>query len=91
MRRNMALILKILEYVERELTAERLTQGIPYPRFRDHRHEEVQYHVELCHEAGYLVRQHPHPQLEDDAPTMSKLTWKGHEALDAWRRDGRQG
>lgn len=37
----------------------------------------VQYHIDLCFEAGYIS------QVGDSKPARLRLTWKGHEALEA--------
>ncbi|MDE2785713.1 MAG: DUF2513 domain-containing protein [Chloroflexota bacterium] len=82
MQRKMKLIRKILEYVEVSTTEERL----PVPEFRDYSEAEVHYHLGLCEEAKYLVLYQP----ETDDPIrrfggISRLTWAGHETLEAMR------
>ena len=82
MQRKMKLTRKLLEYVEMSNTEERL----PVPEFREYREAEVRYHLGLCEEAGYLVLYQP----ETNDPIrrfggVSRLTWSGHEALNAMR------
>ena len=78
MQRKMKLVRKILEYVEMSNTEDRLN----VPEFDDYSEAEVQYHVGLCEEAGYLVL----PQLREEPirrfSGIFRLTWAGHEALD---------
>ena len=82
MQRRMKLIRKLLEYVEMSATEERL----PIPEFQDYSEAEVHYHLTLCEEADYLI---PHPpQMSDSVRRpvgISRLTWAGHQALDAMR------
>ena len=84
MQRKMKLIRKLLEYAEMSNTEERL----PVPEFRDYSEAEVQYHLGLCEEAGYLVLYQP----DSNDPIrrfggVSRMTWAGHEALDVMRTD----
>jgi hypothetical protein len=49
-------------------------------------HEEVQYHIKLLKEAGYIVAQDRSTFTQMDYRPKS-LTWAGHEFLDAARND----
>ena len=82
MKRYMKLIRKILEYVE---TAKTTDDNVPLPEFDDYRQCQVEYHVKLCEEAGYLVivaGQKRRPAA------ISRITWHGHEELDRLRKEG---
>jgi hypothetical protein len=52
------------------------------------RRAEISYHLVLLHEAG-LIDAIVDPTLEDPIPAVSvlRLTWDGHEFLDAIRAD----
>ena len=80
MKREMKLICMILAYVEQS----RVIGGIPLPEFDDYRTCDVEYHVNLCDEAGYLdivVSSH------DKRPvSIHRMTWQGHEALESLRK-----
>ena len=61
-------------------------QGLPVPEFDDYGEAEVHYHLGLCEEAKYLVLYQPdsNDQIRRFGG-ISRLTWAGHEALDAIR------
>ncbi len=83
MKRHMKLIFKILEYVER---SNGNGDSIPSPEFDDYSRREVEYHVQLCSEAGYLtVKKSYGPQAE---LLIFRMTWAGHEELGRMRREG---
>lgn len=76
MRRDLALILRILRHVRDAATGD---QYAPVPDFEpEHTRVEVRYHVDLCCEAG-LLRQAPGT---NHVPSALCLTWQGHEWLD---------
>ena len=56
------------------------------PEFDGYSEPEVHHHLGLCEEAGYLVL---HPSHQGGPPRrfggITRLTWKGHETLDAMR------
>ena len=82
MRRKMKLIRKLLEYREMSVTE----GALPAPEFPDYSEAEVHYHLGLCEEAGYLVLYQPAwegPGRRFEG--IVRLTWVGHEALDAMR------
>ncbi len=75
MKRYMQLILEILKYTERYGNGKELS----LPEVEGYTPDQVNYHVKLCEEAGYL----------DDIFVISpgryeigRLTWQGHEFLD---------
>ena len=84
MRRDMKLILKILECAERR-TAGGFSAVDECPAYAWH---VVHYHVGLCEQAGYLAAnpisgaEEPHTRYE-----IGDLTWAGHEALARLRRE----
>ena len=82
MQRQFELICKILAYVEREET----NGAVPIPEFDGHTPVEVHNHVRLCVEADYLEA--GNPGWYDGHllyPSITRLTWTGHEALDRLR------
>ena len=80
MKREMKLIGMILAYVEKSKNI----VDIPLPEFDDYRKCEVEYHVKLCEEAGYL---HIRISSHDKKPeSIIQMTWQGHEALDDIRK-----
>ncbi|HEU0048843.1 MAG TPA: DUF2513 domain-containing protein, partial [Nitrososphaera sp.] len=52
--------------------------------FGDRSQEELNYHVDLLFEAGYIEG---NPDSNPN-PMVSKLTWKGHEFVDTIRDAG---
>ena len=83
MQRKMQLIRKLLEHVEMSQTENRIL----VPEIQDYSESEVHYHVGLCEEADFLVIFHCQYEPEPGRrfPGISRLTWKGHEALDSMR------
>ena len=80
MKREMKLIRMILAYVEKS----RNIGDIQLPEFSDYRKCEVEYHVKLCEEAGYLhIRLSAHDMRPE---SIIQMTWQGHEALDELRK-----
>ena len=84
MRRDFKLIRQILHYVEQE---KQNGDEIPLPELADYRTCEIEYHVKLCEEAGYLdIRVSSH----DKKPVaIVRMSWQGHEALDELRKDSK--
>jgi len=83
MRRHKKLIFLILQYVEQNVTN---GDGVPLPEFNDYTRSEIEYHVRLCEEAGYIdtvVQEKSGPPIG-----IQRLTWIGHEELDRIRTDG---
>ena len=77
MRRNLQLILKILEAVE-ALPADPKRGWSPFS-LKDFPEEEVLYHARLCTQAGFVKAGSP--------PYIRELTWAGHEKLDELRNN----
>ena len=84
MQRKMKLLRKLLEHIEMSQTEDR----IPVPEMEGYGEAEVHYHVGLCEEADFLVILHSQHESEPGRrfSGISRLTWKGHEALDSMRR-----
>ena len=82
MKRDMRLIKAILKHIEANGTA----AGIAMPVLNGYTPTEVEYHVELCGQAGFF-------SFEDEAGIghpghiyrVTRLTWAGHEQLDKLR------
>ena len=72
MRRNLKLILRILEAIE-ALPSEPERGWSPFA-LKDFPEEEVLYHTRLCEQAGFVIAGTP--------PHIRELTWAGHEKLD---------
>lgn len=76
MKRQMKLILLILQYIEQSNGI----GNIALPEFKDYSKSEVSYHVKLCDEAGYIEALCGE---RDGMPVVIKrLTWRGHEELE---------
>ena len=74
MKRDMGLIKQILKFVEREAPGE---HGILFaPDIQGFTGEQVEYHVSLCFQAGYVAMFSGH---------IENLTWLGHNELDRLR------
>ncbi len=76
MKRYMDLIHKILRYVE----ANENDDPLSVPDFENYTPAQVQYHIALCYEAGFVNA------IEVKVGSRAKyqlrsLTWKGHEEL----------
>ena len=76
MKRYMALIRIILEYVECHGDTEYLSP----PEVKGYTPDQVWYHIDLCQQAEYIKPRKGRPQ---------NLTWAGHNALDQMRENGR--
>ena len=80
MKRHWTLIRKILEYVE----CYRGQEDLANPEVEGYSPAEVEYHVGLCREAGYLRAGNVWNALSPwEVPWRLYLTWQGHEALDS--------
>ena len=75
MKRYMDLIRKILEHMECHVQPGHL---MPEPEIAGYTPGQVQYHIELCIQAGYA-------RVTVPGSDLIELTWQGHEALDAFR------
>ena len=81
MKRRMKLIYKILEWCETYAD----NSGQPPPDLEGYQQNEINYHIELCVEAGFL---HADYQPVYQIWKIFRLTWNGHEEL-AKRRGNR--
>ena len=86
MKRDLDLVRKILEYVEREQEDE----PVNLPELEGHTETEVYQHVTMCQERGYLKLAHRQPVDNRPWPGnrhtgIAQLTWEGHNALDEMR------
>ena len=72
MKRHMNLIRAVLEYVECHGDSEFLAP----PEVDGYSPGEIEYHIQLCEQAGYLETRQAYPRT---------LTWDGHNALDKLR------
>jgi len=87
-KRTMRLIFELLTYAESNETH----RAIRAPELDDYDDATVHYHLRLCSEAGYL-RIKPVQRTVGEVGQahrrylIEQLTWKGHEALEAFRRD----
>ena len=80
MKRNMKLICKILSYVE----GKKLGEEIQIPKFENYPQCEIDYHVQLCDEAGYLeIVLNEYKELA----AIHRMTWAGHEKLEQLRSE----
>lgn len=83
MQRKMKLIRKLLTHVE--CYAPEGGDVIPVPEIDGYTDVEVQYHVGLCKEAGYL---RVAAQVAGGQHSgIFGLTWAGHDALDRLRTE----
>ena len=78
MQRDMALVKKILKYVEDNIPSTRTF--ISHPEFPGFREEQVDYHVALCAKSGYIEL--------NNARMILDLTWAGHDLLSQLRSQG---
>ena len=77
MRRDMAIILAILEAVEK-LPYEPDRGFSPFSLNKLYPEEALLYHARLCHQAKLVTM--------GRAPFIKELTWRGHELLAQLRR-----
>ncbi len=85
MKRDMKLICQLLAYVECNETEGPM--DIPtVPGYSD---GQIHYHVGLCVEAGYIDAAKPGIySVGRRFPSINRLTWQGHNALDELRNGG---
>jgi hypothetical protein len=83
MKRDMDLIREILLHIESDSQYDGtrwVTPGAPSELVEsDRTMDELNYHLELLIEAGFLTGE---SHLGQGSPMINKLTWKGHEFLD---------
>ncbi|MCY4655045.1 MAG: DUF2513 domain-containing protein [Dehalococcoidia bacterium] len=80
MKRKMKLIRKILEFSEEYFDG---ANRLPVPEMKDYSDSQIEYHVRLCLEAGYLRAD---TRNEGSVYAIYGLTWQGHELLDQLRQ-----
>ncbi len=80
MKRDMELIYLILAYAEEHGDLNNRKRCVP--NFDEYDPDYIDYHVRLCEEAGYLKASWPSGNRRGH---VQRLTWQGHEALDASR------
>ena len=81
MKRDLSLILDILRFVEEHRRPE--GNQLRAPEMDCHEPEYVREHVRLCEEAGLLNSARDKANNKHGA--IERLTWSGHEYLDANR------
>ena len=80
MQRHRELILKLLEFA-----VDQTNGDVHPPEFSGYTAQQVQYHVELCSQAGYMeVRR---LQGKRRRYRIVSVTWQGHEALEKLREE----
>ena len=77
MRRNLDLIKAILLWLEQQPDP----WCEPPSVIEGFKHDRVDYHLNLCEEAGFIRRNRPGAR-----PQRVQLTWKGHEELERIRQ-----
>ncbi len=83
MKRDMNLIKLILKYVESEGDGQKFLEP---PEFPDYSATQIEHHMDLCNQAGYIVG-----QLTGGGIFPRALTWAGYEALDELRNGRSEG
>ena len=78
MKRKMKLIHKILEWAERYADGD----PKPHPEMEEYGDAEINYHIGLCMQAGYLEAEY---EPINRTYRIIYLTWDGHEKLDRHR------
>lgn len=83
MKRDMELVIKILKKIEEKNSPEPF-----YVRMSDEGYDDelVMYHLEIMKEAG-LIEAVEFSTLDGYDIMVKRLTWEGHEFLDAARND----
>ena len=77
MKRDMELVKQLLKHCEENAPGER---GFLFtPEIPGFQVKQVEYHIKLCHQAGYIE--------VNRQGMMVELTWSGHEKLDSLRCD----
>ncbi len=79
MRLQKKLLHKILRYAEENAKGQRLAP----PEFECYDKNEINYHIGLCYEAGFLHVFHtPGSSISVDEYAIKNLTWAGHLELE---------
>ncbi len=79
---NEGLVKAILKYVAKcdETGGKKF---LAVPEFPQHTSDEIDYHLDLCHEAGFIRGQETSGTFYPSA-----LTWTGHKELERLRAQG---
>ncbi len=85
MKRNMAIIRAVLEYLEHACKGDGAL--IPVPSCELYSDEELSYHVGLCFQAGYMEGKRIAFTDTNIQYQMIALTWKGYEKLAELRKE----
>ena len=82
MKRNWWVIYKVLEYTETNARV----GALDAPEIEGHDEVEVHYHIGLCRQAKFLEALETTPPDEKSQRfQILRLTWQGHQRLDAMR------
>ena len=85
MERDMELVRKILDFAE----ANADDIGGVEVTIEGHEIEQVNYHVDICAEAGLLFQFGQWTTGDPRPRSISRLSWLGHDRLDEFRRPPR--
>ena len=77
MKRDWKLIYKILTY-----SCEKEYRPLEVPDFDGYSEHQVEYHLNLCEEAGFIKLTVAHQPPGQEPGLILGLTWKGHDKLD---------
>lgn len=80
MKRDMDLAREILRWIEQQEIPK-----LPILKIDGYSDEVISYHVMLLHEAGLIEAMNASARVQEWRP--KRLTWNGHEFLDASRND----
>ena len=82
MRRDMGLVAKIMKYARENADG---GNSKCFPDIVCFSHEEVNYHIKLCSQAGYVeTERHGRvPGTSKHAFSIVDVTWLGHDYLDS--------
>lgn len=80
MKRDMNLIRQILEYVEEQTTNENFIR-IDAPDLPGYDQNKIDYHVELCNDAGFIRT------ASNSRELIRGLTWQGQDELESMRQE----
>ena len=85
MKRDMDLVRLILLEIEKSGEDPRSEIHLEIPNYT---YEQVSYHIMILHEAGLIEADDLSTMGSDSFWLPKRLTWNGHEFLDAARNDG---
>ena len=78
MKRDIALVKAILKYVEKN--DENNGRVLPAPEFPGYTEEQVNHHIDICGQAGFVTT-----QSTSGGSFLRSLTWAGHNELERLR------